>query len=447
MVGSAGSGNVLVMDEFDVDEVLRQGLDRLTLLAEVSTALSGTLDADKAMARVCRIVVPTLADWCVIDLVDPSREVRRVCATHREPEALPAGGVLGVLPAVPLDASDPMARVLRGAGPLLLTPADFKSTAGERRPARHLELFDRLGTTSAIVAPLRARRQVLGVMTLARTADREPYTPDALALVDDLAHRVALSLDNARLHKETQHIAERFQRSLLPTLPEVADLQLAARYAPSSTTAEVGGDWYDSFALPDGRTALIIGDVTGHDLRAAVRMSQLRNMLRGIACDRQEPPGHILRRLDLAQQNLYTNATATCIYALLDTTKDGTWQLHYAQAGHPSPLVVSPEGDTRFLDEGRSLMLGVTNLPSRPSATTTLAPGSTVVFYTDGLIERRGETLDHGLTRLRQHAAALARQPLEEMCDELLTGLAADHTDDIALLALRLPPTACPAAP
>ncbi len=104
--------------------------------------------------------------------------------------------------------------------------------------------------------------------------------------------------------------------------------------------------------------------------------------------------------------------------------------------------MISPEGDTRFLDEGRSLMLGIAALPSRPSAFTILPPGSTVVFYTDGLIERRGETLDHGLTRLRQHAAALARQPLEEMCDELLTGLAADHTDDIALLALRLPPAA-----
>ncbi|MFE5511714.1 PP2C family protein-serine/threonine phosphatase [Streptomyces sp. NPDC056529] len=435
------------MDEFDVDEVLRQGLDRLTLLAEVSTALSSTLDADRAMARVCRIAVPALADWCVIDLVEPSRKVRRACATHREPETLPAAGVLGMLPAMPSDAGDPVARVLRGAGPLLLTPADLKAMSEDRRQARHLELFDQLGTTSAIVAPLRARRQVLGVLTLACTADRDPYTPDDLALADDLAHRVALSLDNARLHAETQHIAERFQRSLLPTLPDTGDIRLTARYAPSATTAEVGGDWYDSFTLPNGHLALIIGDVTGHDLRAAVRMSQLRNMLRGIACDRQEPPGHILRRLDLAQQTLYTNATATCTYAVLETTDDGTRQLHYAQAGHPSPLVISPEGDTRFLDEGRSLMLGITNLPSRPNATTVLEPGSTLLLYTDGLIERRGETLDHGLTRLRQHAAALARQPLEEMCDELLTGLAADHTDDIALLALRLPPAAHPARP
>ncbi len=289
VVDSAGSGNVPVMDEFDVDEALQRGLDRLALLSEVSTAPSSTLDADKAMARVCRIAVPALADWCVIDLVDPSREVWRVCATHREPEALPAEGVLGVLSAVPPDAGDPMARVLLGAGPLLLDTTDLKAAGGERRQARYLELFERLGTPSAIIAPLRARRQVLGVLTLARTGDRDAYAPDDLALVDVLAHRVALSLDNARLHAETQHIAERLQRSLLPPLPDTGEIRLAARYAPSSTTAEVGGDWYDSFVLPDGRTALIIGDVTGHDLRAAVRMSQLRNMLRGIACDRQEP--------------------------------------------------------------------------------------------------------------------------------------------------------------
>ncbi|MCK8676481.1 PP2C family protein-serine/threonine phosphatase [Streptomyces lichenis] len=428
------------MEKFDVDEVLQQGLDRLTLLTEVATALSSTLDADKAMHRVCRIMVPALADWCAVDLVETPRGVRRVCATHREPEMPAAGGVaLGVLPAVPPEAGDPMARVLRGAGPLLLTAADLRAGADGRVPAQHLELFGRLDTASAIIAPLRARRQVLGVLTLARADDEAAYTPDDLALVDDLAHRIALSLDNARLHGETQRIAERLQRSLLPTLPDLGDVQLTARYTPSVTTAEVGGDWYDSFTLPNGHTTLIIGDVTGHDLRAAVRMSQLRNMLRGIACDREEPPGQILRRLDLAQQILYTSSTATCIYAVLETDADGSWMLRYAQAGHPPPLVITPEGDTEFLEEGCSMMLGITDLSSRPSAATTLVPGSTVLLYTDGLIERRGESIDHGLTRLRQHAAALVRQPLEEVCDELLTGLAADHTDDVALLALRLP--------
>jgi hypothetical protein len=144
------------------------------------------------------------------------------------------------------------------------------------------------------MAPLRARRQVLGAVTLGRSTGRAPLTSSDLAMVEDLAHRVALGVDNARLYQETQHVAERLQRSLLPALPETGPLRLAARYAPAAATIEVGGDWYDSFPLPSGHTTLIIGDVTGHDLRAAITMSQLR----GIACDRQEPPGGILRRLD-----------------------------------------------------------------------------------------------------------------------------------------------------
>ncbi|MEU9275673.1 PP2C family protein-serine/threonine phosphatase [Streptomyces sp. NPDC048341] len=185
---------------------------------------------------------------------------------------------------------------------------------------------------------------------------------------------------------------------------------------------------------------MIIGDVTGHDLRAAVTMSQLRNMLRGIGCDRQETPGNILRRLDLAHHNLYPHATATCLYGLLGEGEDGTWALEFSSAGHPPPLLITNDGDTRYLTDGHGFLLGVDPHDPRPYATEVLPARSTVLLYTDGLIERRGESLDAGMTRLRQHAAALAREPLETFCDELLTGLAADHADDVAVLAARLPP-------
>ncbi|MFI1104563.1 PP2C family protein-serine/threonine phosphatase [Streptomyces melanogenes] len=429
------------MDDLEVDQAVQRALDRLTLLAETTTAMTSTLDSYAAVGRVCHILVPQLADWCAVDLLNDDGRPRRISVVHRNPGTLPVGGLTGLLPPLPEEPVGPLARVLLGAGPLLLTAADIPSPdkAADPLHARQLELFDQLGTHTAVVAPVRARRQVLGALTIGRSADRAPLTYDDLAMVEDLTHRIALGVDNARLHRQMQHIAERLQRSLLPTLPQTGPLQMAARYAPAATGAEVGGDWYDSFPLPNGSTTMIMGDVTGHDLRAAITMSQLRNMLRGIGCDRQEPPGRILRRLDLAHQSLYPQTTATCLYALLDQGDDGGWTITYSSAGHPPPLLITHEGDTRYLKGGRGLLLGVDPTLARHDATEALPARSTVLMYTDGLIERRGEDLTHGLTRLRQHAAALAREDLDTFCDELLTGMGTDHTDDIALLVARTP--------
>ncbi|MFI7316992.1 PP2C family protein-serine/threonine phosphatase [Streptomyces venezuelae] len=430
------------MDDFEVDDVVQRALDRLTLLAEATTALSSTLDPDKALRRVCRILVPQLADWCAVDLLEEDGRPRRVCVLHRDPDRLPVGAFTGILPPVPETATGPLARVLRGTGPLLIKHDDVPAPqqAADALHAQQLELFEELGCDTAIVTPLRARRQVLGALTIARTTGRTALSSDDLAMVEDLAHRIALAMDNARLHGETLNIAERLQRSLLPSLPDGGRTVLSARYAPAATTAEVGGDWYDSFPLPGGPTTLIIGDVTGHDLRAAITMSQLRNMLRGIACDRQEPPGQILRRLDLAHHTLYPHSTATCVYALLHERTDGSWLLEHSSAGHLPPLLITHEGDTRYLMGGRGLLLGVDPHGERPHASDVLPARSTVLLYTDGLIERRGESLNTSLTRLRQHAAALAREPVDTLCEELLTGLAAQHGDDVALLAARMPP-------
>ncbi|MFJ3659753.1 PP2C family protein-serine/threonine phosphatase [Streptomyces sp. NPDC090119] len=430
------------MDSFDVDSALREALDRLTLLDQTAAVLASTLDAVEGMSRVCRVLVPALADWSVGDLMDEAGHLERVCVTHGEPGTPPAG-LIGALPGVG-DSEDPWSRVLRGAGALLLSAERLEPDAETTDPLHALnsELFRRLGGGSGIVAPLRARRRVLGALTLVRGPEREPFGERDLALAEGLAHRAGLAVDNARLHTEVQTIAERLQRSLLPSLPVVGGLRIAARYTPAASAAQVGGDWYDSFVLPQGDTTLIIGDVTGHDLQAAVTMSQIRNMLRGIACDRQEPPGRILRRLDLAMAVLYPHQTATCVYALLKGPENGRYQLDWASAGHLPPLLVTPAGDTTYLDAARGMVLGVDPEAQRVGASAVLPPGGTLLLYTDGLVERRGEPLDHSLTRLRQHAAALVDRNLDVMCEELLTGLAPDAEDDVAMIALRLPTSA-----
>ncbi|MFF2386286.1 PP2C family protein-serine/threonine phosphatase [Streptomyces sp. NPDC058108] len=423
----------------DVDAVLQAALQRLALLTEATNALSSTLDGAVALRRLCQVLLPQLADWCAEDLLDEHRLAHRVVVAHWE--RLPTSYLEGPLPPVLESSPDPLARVLRGAGPLVVEPGVMASMKdGSALHAAQRTLFSELGAHSAVIAPLRARRQTLGALTLARSGDTFPLTENDLALVEDLAHRTALAVDNSRLYASVQSTAELLQRSLLPTLPDVAPLGIAARYVPARAAVGVGGDWYDCFALSDGSTAVIIGDVTGHDLPAAVTMGQLRNMLRALVCDRLEPPGDILRRMDVTSHILYGGHTATWIYALLESGPQDSWQLKIANAGHPPPLLVSHDGDTRYLSSGHSVLLGIEPDTSRPSITYTLAPDSTLLLYTDGLIERSGEDFDRGLARLRQHAAALTREPLAVFCDELLAGLARGGNDDIALLAVRVPP-------
>ncbi|MER5358703.1 GAF domain-containing SpoIIE family protein phosphatase [Streptomyces sp. NPDC002785] len=428
---------------YEVDREVQHALDRLTLLINASEALASTLDVEKALRRLCRTLVPGLADLCAVDLLDEQGRLHRLVVEPRDAEKISPGVYEGMLPSAEGSAAS-CARALLAAGPALVPGMRPLHEAADPLHARELEFFERTAADTAVVAPLRARRQVLGVLTLVRTERDAALDADSLPLVEELAHRAAMAVDNARLHSEAEHTAERLQRSLLPDLPTEGPLELAARYQPAVATARVGGDWYDAFVLNDGAMALIIGDVAGHDLRAAVTMSQMRNMLRGIACDRKEPPGKILARLAAATHILYPNQTLTCIYALVEKlSPDKPWQLCYAVAGHPAPLLVTYEGETRFLMGGRSMLLGMDPDEYRPDAKETLPPRSTVLLYTDGLVERREEGLERGMARLRQHAAALAREPLETFCDELLDALVSEGTDDVALVAVR---TAAPHA-
>ena len=425
-------------DDYDVDSAVQHALDRLTILANANEVLASTFEVGEALRRLARILVPALGDWCAVDLADEQGRLHRTVVEHRDAQDLLAFEEL--LPPFTDDSPALVAQALRSRTPLLASDFPRPDPGTDELARKEQDLFTRLGAHSAVVCALRSRGQALGVLSLVRSKYGAALDQDDLPLVHDLAHRVALAVDNARLHAQVQHTAERMQRSLLPHLPTSGALELAARYQPARAGAEVGGDWYDAFMLPEGATALIIGDVAGHDLNATVRMSAARHMLRGIACDRKEPPGKILARLDAANDILDRGQTMTCIYSLVEKLPaDPWWTLHYAVAGHLPPLLITAEGRTSFLEEGRSLLLGVDPTRTRTDARTTLPPQSVVLLYTDGLIERRGENLDLGLARLRRHAAPLAREPLADLCDELLHSLAPDSTDDVALIAVRTP--------
>jgi anti-sigma regulatory factor (Ser/Thr protein kinase) len=240
-----------------------------------------------------------------------------------------------------------------------------------------------------------------------------------------------------------REIAVGLQRALLPdrlALPE--RVSWAARYEAGSGVLEVGGDWYDAFALADGRVAVTVGDVVGHGLRAGAAMGQLRTAIVALAED-VASPGELLARLEGFLARTRTTDFATVCFGLLDPE---TGVFEYASAGHPPMLLVLPSGDVRWLDDAKSPPLRGGERRARPQASVVLEEGSLLVLYTDGLIERRGELLAEGLDRLARAAVDERAAPIDSVCDRLVAALGVDSTraDDVAVLAIRLEP-ACAA--
>ncbi|MEV4950151.1 SpoIIE family protein phosphatase [Streptomyces sp. NPDC053755] len=416
-------------------------LGRLALLAETTTRLTSTLDRDEALKRLVALLVPRLADWVVVDLLTEDREVRRAAVVHHQDGALVHRTDLeGSLPPVPQESTMPLSRALRGAASALAGPDTYSGTADSGIAVEQRRLFKATGMHSAAIAPIRTVREVLGALTLGRSEQAEAFTPADLSLLEDITRRAGLALDNARLYQRQRRVAETMQRHLLPHLPTVPGLRMAARYQPAPHASQVGGDWYDAFTLTDGATAVVIGDVGGHDLDAAAGMAQLRNMLRAFTWSQSGPLSQAVQRLDEALEHIAEASTATLVLARVEHDEEGGWRLRWTNAGHPPPLLVGEDGSARFLTPGGGIMLGTRARLPRADHVEALPPRSTLLLYTDGLIESRTHTLDDGLARLRREAGRLAGRPLDAFCDVLLERVRpADNDDDVAVLALRVP--------
>lgn len=416
-------------------------LERLALLAETTTQLTSTLDVDEALDRLVRLVVPLLADWAIIDLISENDEVWRTVVVHEENGRLVRRRDLeGAMPPVPPASPQPLSRALRGAGSTLATPETYQGPPDSGIAVEQRRLFEGTRMHSAVMAPIRGLREVLGALTLGRSDRPDPFTSADIPLLEDITRRAGLALDNARLYQRQRKVSETMQRHLLPQMPRVPGLEMAARYLSAPHASQVGGDWYDAFHLPDQALALVIGDVVGHDLDAAADMAQLRNILRAYAWLRQEPPSVVVSHVDEALSHISEVEMATMIFGRLETDA-GQWRLRWTNAGHPPPLLVTYDGQSRYLDDGHGILLGSHVSMPREDATVVLPPLSTLVLYTDGLIESPGHSLDDGLERLRRNAASLAHRPLEAFTDLLMArARPEDNDDDVALLLVRVPP-------
>ncbi|MGY2127715.1 PP2C family protein-serine/threonine phosphatase [Blastococcus sp. SYSU DS0617] len=232
--------------------------------------------------------------------------------------------------------------------------------------------------------------------------------------------------------------AETLQRHLLGDPPSLPGMQSAVRYVPAGRHAQVGGDWYDGFGLPGGGTVLVIGDVAGHDGKAAAAMAEVRGMLRAIAQTGSASPAAVLGGLDRVLTTRRRPTLVTVVVAAVDGG-DGTVTMRWSNAGHPAPVLVRRDGSTELLARTPELLLGIDPAAPRLDHQLGLAPGDTVFFYTDGLVERRGSTLDEGTDWLVTELERRGRQPLDKLCDGLLTELGGRTDDDVAVLAVRVP--------
>ena len=412
---------------------------RLALMAEATSTLSATLDLDDLLGRLASLCVPLLADWVFVTLVDEHGTVTGTSAAHRRglTEELRRFAALRF---ADLPEAAPIRRVLTSSEPVLVpefTPELMAAAAPD--PALRAVL-EELGSSSQLTVPLVARRRTLGALTLVTESQARRFGPSDVDLARDLSRRAAMAMDNVRLYQQEHTVAETLQRSLLPELPEIPGVTAAAHYLSASSAADVGGDFYDLLHLPDGSVGIAIGDVVGHDVAAAAAMGHLRGLLRACAWDAGEgDPGEILGRVDRLVQGLHVAPMATMVYGRAErpATAGEPWRLQLANAGHPPLALRLPDGRVQLLDGVTGLLIGVDATYRRVSRAIEVPAGSTLVAYTDGLIERPGEDLDTGIANLVQR---LTDAPVDDdpaaLCVHAV-GPDPDRRDDVAVIALR----------
>ncbi|MEV7584803.1 SpoIIE family protein phosphatase [Streptomyces erythrochromogenes] len=448
--GAPGTVRGLVLvGEPEVGKYAVAARRRLELLAEASTRIGTTLDVSRTAWELAETAVPRLADYVTVDLpgavlrgeesADPQADLHRtvVHGIRDDCPFYPVGHQ------VRLDPGTPHMRCLEGEPAVLETDLQDTTPAWMLPGLEHARGILAHDVHSMICVPLLARGVLLGIATFYRAQDPAPFGEDDSRLAQELAARAALCIDNARRYTREHTLALALQRSLLPRgLPEQGAVEVAHHYQPAESG--VGGDWFDVIPLSGTRVALLVGDVVGHGLHAAATMGRLRIAARNFA-ELELAPDELLTHLDnllvrLDREEEDASATgsdgivgATCLYAVYDPTSQVCTM---ARAGHPPPALVHPDGSVTFADLPAGPPLGLGGLPFE-TAEVHLPEHSTLVLYTDGLVEGRDRDIEVSLDQLR-HALARPDRTPQDTCRAVIEAVAPEHPDDdIALLVAR----------
>ena len=418
----------------------RQAAERLASLATVALALSQAQDDEDLTRLVIEHGARVLgADGGAVCIRDDVRGIIRLNMTESLGEEVQLE--FGELP---LDGPLPGSWTARTGEPVFLPDR----AAGLAFTPDMQIVYDGTGRDAWAVLPLRGADRLLGSLVVS-WAEPQDFAPEERELLAAFAAQTAQALDRIqslqaerRLANEARRLTETLQRSLLTPPPQPEGVQIAVRYDAAAEMAAVGGDWYDGFFTAEGWLSLVIGDCVGHDRQAAAAMATMRNLVRATAYAIGEPPGAVLSALERALLGLEVDVLATCLLAQLkqdlEQAERNAHTLTWSNAGHLPPVVRFPDGSTRVLSNEPDLLLGLSLATERGDSSVELPEGSTVLLYTDGLVERRDEDIDTGIERLRSLVEQLGHLPLEQLCDELLQRMASGaYEDDIALLGLR----------
>jgi hypothetical protein len=424
----------------------QQSIADLEWAAAVSQVLSSTLDDVEVMRRLARLTVGRFGDFAVAELLGEDGVIRRVGSAVADGVDVPLAEILerpGVR--TQFEPGSPTHTTISSTAVVELGPAEICNPDVLSRESR--ALMEALDADRILVVPLVARGHSVGGIGLIRRRGSTPFSQVDKLAAADVCLRAALAVDNARLFRQQSEISTRLQRALLPSLPKRTNVRAAVRYLPARERFDVGGDWYDLFHPPDDpdTVVLAVGDVAGHDLAAGTTMAAVRNLLRGVSVATRHSPAQVLASVDASFDALTIVGTATVLLAEARPFCDGdgnrAWQLRWSNAGHMPMLLLTPDGAALMFNEVHGPLLGTTLGLPRAESVRTIPAGSTLVLYTDGLVETRNDSIDTSLTRLRRAALGLSA-PIDDpeaVADELLAHHRASAEDDTAMLVCHLP--------
>ena len=406
-------------------EAEQRALKRAAKLQEVTARLARAVTTEDAARAILRGATGGVqADSAAIGLAsDDGQSLRLVPGTITR-------GTLQLQSPIDISVSDRsvLAHVYRNGRALWIPNQEIWKARFEDGWATQHDLGSCL-----YAVPIVAKGEAIGAMAVYFKTEHEAPSTEDSELIRSFAHQAGVALERARAYEVEHEAAMTLQRNLMPEgVARAATVDADGRYLPATRGVHVGGDWYDILDRPDGTVAFAVGDIAGHGLQAAAAMGQVRSAWRALALSTTEPSA-ILASLERFANGVEGAFFSTILTMLLDPTTD---ELRYATAGHPPALVIEQDGSTRFLEGGRSVPLGLPFDLPRAQAHERLTPGSILVLYTDGLVERRDESLDRGLERLADTAARAAGESLEDLSDALLDLVAEERHDDVALLVI-----------
>lgn len=438
------------------DEALAQVAQvagRLGLLADITSRMAAVRRPAEVVEMLTSVLTPRVATMCAVYPLDEQGRLGEVVLRHErqrtDPKIRELMDRLRAISPRSLGSAHPVWQVLRGEQrQLLLTDYSRSQAAAGATFDERVDLVESLGVASVIVVPLPGRRELMGAVVVANDRDRRPLGESEVALVQDLAARTGLMLENTRLNDRQRAVAATLQRSLLPRLPRIEGMEVAASYVPAADEAAVGGDWYDVFELrradgAAGGVGVVVGDVMGHNYDSAARMGKLSTIVRSYAWPGSDP-FTVLTAVDELLEGTRADFLATCVYARLRRHARGA-TVQWSSAGHPPAVLRRPGGTTVTLDAGRGPMIGISGLmpdgARRPGdAALDLPRGSTLIAFTDGLTDALAEEpdLDEGLGELGRIVSALPPDAAPQTIVDALTAAARRHDDDVAVVAIRI---------